>query len=229
MQSIKRNIFCKSKLREAIITCRWILAWLVAFAITGCTVYQISVNTDLKMQDKEKIPEATSFFILNNPESECAVLHQKLGPRIEELLQENHYKLSGADTAEGFLLYDCGTRESNRVSGYLPVDPRGKSASPNAKDGSASIGNAERQRGTVIQVEYPRTVKGRWLIMVVIDAAEYRETGSVKPEWLGDASSFGADRAFDEVIGFLLEDTFKYFGRDSGGVVHSEAVEKGKN
>jgi|GEM_PF-6054676 len=213
MPSKKSNIFCIPTKKAEPFICKWCLVLLIAAAFAGCTVYQVDVNADLKIQNEDKIPAGTSFFVLQNPESGDVALHESLRSRIETLLQKNGYTLSGADTAEGFLLFDCGTGSGRRVSGVLPGDPQGK---------------AEKWPGAAIQVDYPRLVQGRWLIMIAIDAAEYRKSGRVKPIWLGDATSSGADRAFDEVIGFLLEDTFKYFGRDTDGEVLTEAVEKNK-
>ena len=78
--------------------------------------------------------------------------------------------------------------------------------------------------GSNIRVELPQAVRGRWLITVVIDAAEYRRSGTTATLWVGEANSFGADRAFDEVIWLLVEETFKQFGRSTGEKVRARSV-----
>lgn len=194
--------------------CKWCLVWLVAAAVSGCTVYKIYTNADLKIPDGDKIPEGTSFFVLPDPESDDVALHESVRSRIEEMLQKKGYTIGGADAAEGYLLFGCGTGEGSGVSGILPLDQQVQSTS----------GKTTKWPGSSIRVDYPRLVKGRWLIMVVIDAAEYRKSGELKTFWLGDANSYGAERAFNEVIWLLLEDIFKYFGRNKNRSLRTRAV-----
>ena len=69
MPSKKRNIFCNPIIKAEPFICKWCLVWLIAAAFAGCTVYQVDVNADLKIQNEDKIPAGTSFFVLQNPES----------------------------------------------------------------------------------------------------------------------------------------------------------------
>ena len=202
MRSDERNIYRPPKKKAGWGMINFCWAGLIAAVIAGCTVYKISVNADLLIPDKEKIPRGTLIFVLPAADSNSNLLHGEVRSRIEELLTADGYKLGQADTAEGFLLFNFGTGEGNSASGILP------SGSP----------------ATTIRVEYPRLVRGRWFIAIVIDAADYRRSGTPTPVWLGDANSFGADRDFDKVIWLLVEETFKHFGKSKAPTAKARSV-----
>ena len=202
MRSEEWNIYCVSKKKAGWGKLNICLAGLIAAVFAGCTVYQISVNADLLTPDKEKIPQGTSIYILPAADSNSAALHAEIRSRIEELLTADGYNIGQADTADGFLLFNFGTGEGNSATGILP------SGSP----------------ASTIRLEYPRRVRGRWFIASVIDAVEYRRSGTPTPIWLGDANSFGADSNFDQVIWLLVEETFKHFGNSKEPTVMTRSV-----
>lgn len=220
MRSAERNIYCAPKKKAGWGKFKLCQAALIAAVIAGCTVYKISVNADLLIPDKDKIPQGTSFFVLPAADSKSAALHVEVRSRIEELLKADGYKLGQADTAEGFLLFSFGTGEGNSASGLLPAG----SPAVDAPDQTAANAQTEKQPGSTIRVEYPRLVRGRWFITIVIDAPEYRRSGTPTPVWLGDANSFGADRDFDKVIWLLVEETFKHFGQSKVPTVKARSV-----
>ena len=202
MRSYERNIYRPPQKKAGWGMFKFCLIGFIAAVFAGCTVYKISVNADLLIQDMDKIPKGTSIFVLPAADSNSDGLHGEVRSKIEELLKADGYKLGQADTAEGFLLFNFGTGEGNSASGLLP------SGSP----------------ATTIRVEYPRLVRGRWFIAAVIGAVEYRRSGTPKPVWLGDASSFGANRDFDKVIWLLVEETFKHFGQSKEPMTKARSV-----
>jgi hypothetical protein len=200
--------------------CLWLfLLGFLAASAWGCATartYQVQVNGYTETAAPSLAPGA-SFFVIEDQKAQNPLLEKEVKARIEKLLEKHYYSLTAYDQAQYFLLFTYGMGAPQAVSVAAPSWGFG-----------VGFGSGWCGPGVGYGVSWPgygpyyaetRPLYDRWLRLTVVEAQAYRDTGTSRPVWVGEARSTGSSSDLREVLNYLLVAAFEHFGKNTGKAV----------
>jgi hypothetical protein len=193
-------------------------------ALSACAIggmRQVSITAG-ELADVPQPLSSMSMYVVPNTQMNDTLLEARVRARVEESLLAKGYKLGSPEAADVYVLASFGAAE---VMGEVDVQALYPPMTKTLRGANGTL--IRRTYGEHLaheKVEAP--VKSVVLILSASDAKLYRETGTVRPIWKGEASTPVTPALLDRMIPYLLASTLKYFGKNSDGEQSIEIRDK---
>ncbi len=168
-------------------------------------------------------PLATmSMYVVPNTRMTDTLLEARVRAHLEEALLAKGYKLGPPESADAYVLASFGAVDemgkSDIAAFYPPMTKTTRTA------GGAVIRRTYAEHVGHEKVDAP--INSVAVILSASDAKLFRETGTVRTIWQGEASTPGKPELVKRMVPYLLVSTLKYFGKNSDGAQSIEIKDR---
>ncbi len=157
------------------------------------------------------IPTDASVAVVENPNARNPLLEQEIVAKTRRALANQGFRTADARDANLVVMLQYGSDSRLEQGEQLRIDPGQRST---ITDSTGKVVGTVTGDLTVSVQPTLETRDIRWLTMTAVDGPPYRESRPVKPVWIGEARSSGANLPLRELIDFLLVPTASAFGRN---------------
>jgi len=210
---------------EGVVDHRWNVA--IAFGISmlaGCAtggVRQVTLTAG-KVADGARPLDSMSVYVVPNTKMTDTVLEARVRAQVEKALLAKGYKFGPPESADAYVLASFGALD---VNGQVDVEafyPPMTKTTRTANGGVVRRTYAEHLGHEKVD----GTIKSVAVILSAADAKLFRETGTVRVIWMGQASTPAQPDLLNRMVPYLLVSALKYFGTETHGEQSIEIRDK---